>query len=88
MKLNHILIRESIRQNSIRLVFDANYLVSNTQPPIIKCKNSRMNHYPRQTYNKFKSIPLASENWRGHKSVGDSFTIHIYDMVRQVPEFS
>ncbi|XKL66598.1 hypothetical protein PGB90_010018 [Kerria lacca] len=54
--------------------------------PIIICKKHELNHYCNYTYDKFEIIPLASENWKGHKSVGDSFTINIHSNVNNEVE--
>ncbi|XP_065207744.1 probable ATP-dependent RNA helicase DDX28 [Planococcus citri] len=52
--------------------------VKRNEIPIIVCKNSKLNHYRNQTYDKFAPIPLASEHWRSHKFVGDHFKIKIH----------
>ncbi|CAG0912815.1 unnamed protein product, partial [Notodromas monacha] len=45
------------------------------QPLMIECKNQSLNHYLKQTYAKFDTVPLASAGWKKGKSVGDFFTI-------------
>ncbi|KAK9507247.1 hypothetical protein O3M35_007151 [Rhynocoris fuscipes] len=49
------------------------------EPVLIKCKRSEFNHYKNQKYDKLKAIPLASKGWYHRKSVGDFFSIKIYD---------
>lgn len=46
---------------------------------IIKCQRSEFNHYRNQKYDKFKGIPLASKGWHHSKSVGDHFSIRIFN---------
>ena len=42
---------------------------------VIKCRLESLNHYQKQCYSHYKSLPLAAKHWKGRKSVGDFMTI-------------
>lgn len=34
------------------------------KPPIVQCRNTTLDHFPRQTYSQREKLPLASEHWQ------------------------
>jgi len=47
----------------------------NREVCIVRCKNTRHNHYQGQSYDKRKGVVLASQGWNHGFSKGDHFTI-------------
>jgi superfamily II DNA/RNA helicase len=72
LKRQERLKREKIRKNNLG-INDGDRLRC-----IIKCRVKELDHFAGQTYDRYKSIRLASEHWRRSKTNGDFFSFNGY----------